>query len=105
MATPTMAITAPTKNRGKDQIHWPEDVWKRIDAAVTDEMVRTRVVAKFLPVVHVAGKETTVDSDVVRRDTVTTGSNSSNQVLNVDESQVTRINELWVEFFLTPAQE
>src|SRR5215475_1174887 len=105
MATPTTMVTAPTKNRGKDQIHWPEDVWKRIDAAVTDEMVRTRVAAKFLPVVHVAGKETTVDSDVVRAIQVTTGGNSSNQVLNVDESQVNRVNEFWVEFFLTPAQE
>jgi len=89
------------KNRGKDQIDWSEDVWKRIDAAVTDEMVATRVAAKFLPVVHVAAKETTVDSDVV----LTIGGDSSPQVLTVDESQVNRVNEFWVEFSLTPAQE
>jgi uncharacterized linocin/CFP29 family protein len=106
MSTATMTAVMPsTKNRGKDQIHWTDDVWKRIDAAVTDEMVRTRVAAKFLPVVHVAGMETTVDSDVVEAIQLATGGDSSNQVLTVDESQVNRVNEFWVEFLLTPAQE
>src|SRR5207244_2818141 len=105
MATATTAFKAPTKNRGKDQIHWTEDVWKRIDAAVTDEMVRTRVAAKFLPLVHVAGKETIVDSDIVRFSQLQTVGDSSNQTLSVDESQVNRINEFWVEFLLTPTQE
>jgi uncharacterized linocin/CFP29 family protein len=105
MATATTAVRVPTKNRGKDQIHWTEDVWKRIDAAVTDEMVRTRVAAKFLPLVHVAGKETIVDSDIVRFSQLQTVGDSSNQTLSVDESQVNRINEFWVEFLLTPTQE
>src|SRR5262245_28362066 len=99
-------ITAPAimplaKNRGKDQIGWSDDIWTRIDAAVTDEMLRTRVVAKFLPLVHVQKKDTTVPSDVVVRPKA----NDPDQALSVDEAQTSRINEFWVEFRLTPTQE
>jgi uncharacterized linocin/CFP29 family protein len=90
----------PTKNRGKDQIPWSEDVWKRIDAAVTEEMMRTRVAAKFLPIVHVPKKVTTVPSDVV----IVPKQGDADQSLSVDESQTDRVNEVWVEFRLTPAQ-
>jgi len=105
MTTPA-SIPSANKNRGKDQIPWGEDVWKRIDAAVTDEMTLTRVAAKILPLVHVPKKVTTVPSDIV----IVPGppppppAPAPDQALSVDESQTTRVNEFWVEFRLTPAQ-
>jgi hypothetical protein len=99
------AAMPATKNRGKDQINWPDDIWKRIDAAVTDEMIRTRVAAKFLPLVHVPKKVTTVPSDVVIIPPPPAPNTSPDQALSVDESQTSRVNEFWVEFRLTPAQE
>jgi uncharacterized linocin/CFP29 family protein len=100
--TPRVAMP-PTnrKNRGKDQIHWSDEVWKRIDAAVTEEMMQTRVAAQFLPPIHVPASVTTVPSDVV----IVPSNTSPDQALSVDESATTRINEFWVEFRLTPAQE
>jgi len=69
MATPSMspaAMPATSKSsRGKDQIQWSDDVWKALDSAVTEEMARTRVAAKFLPQVHVPKKQTNVESDSV----------------------------------------
>ena len=94
------AAMPATKNRGKDQINWSDDVWKRIDTAVTDEMTRTRVGAKFLPLVHVPKKVTTVASDVV----IVPNQGDTDQALRVDESQTTRVNEVWIEFLLTPPQ-
>src|SRR5262245_13834371 len=95
------ALMPPVKNRGKEQIGWGDDIWNRLDAAVTDEMIRTRVAAKFLPLVQVPKKVTTVHSDVV----ITPPAGATDQALSVDESQTSRVNEFWVEFRLTPAQE
>jgi uncharacterized linocin/CFP29 family protein len=63
-------------------------------------MMRTRVAAKFLPLVHVPKKVTTVPSDVV----IVPQQGDTDQALSVDESQTNRVNEFWVEFRLTPAQ-
>jgi hypothetical protein len=107
MTGPTVTLP-PAKNRGKDQLpNWSDDIWKRIDAAVIDEMVRTRVAAKFLPLVHVPRKVTTVPSDfVIVPDTKnTTFDGPIDLALSVDESQTNRVNEFWIEFRLTPAQE
>jgi hypothetical protein len=59
------------------------------------------VAAKFLPLVHVPKKVTTVPSDVV----IIPDKASTDQALSVDESQTDRVNEFWVEFRMTPAQE
>lgn len=111
MATPAMgpAGTPATKSsRGKDQIQWSDDVWKSLDVAVTEEMMRTRVAAKFLPQVHVPKKRTSVESDVV----VVPATGPSFQgltapydpTLSVDESKTTRIQEYWTTFRLSVAQ-
>jgi uncharacterized linocin/CFP29 family protein len=100
MAEPTVMLPPAARNRGKDQVPWSEDIWKRIDAAVTEEMIRTRVAAKFLPLVQVPRKVTTVPSDVV----VVPNPKDQDQALSVDESQTNRVNEFWTEFRLTPAQ-
>jgi hypothetical protein len=102
MATTPMtpAATPPIykKNRGKDQIQWGDSIWQALDDAVLDEMMRTRVAAKFLPQVNVDKKQTTVASDVV----VVPG--AAPDVLSIDESATTRIQEYFVQFRLTPAQ-
>jgi hypothetical protein len=92
--------TSPT--HGRDKIDWGPEVWKRIDAAVKEEITRSRVAAKFLPTVHVPAKATTVPADVVSP-TLIEGQQATG-ALSVDETATTRVNEYWVEFALTPAQ-
>jgi uncharacterized linocin/CFP29 family protein len=88
---------------GRNKLPWGEDVWKRLDTAVHEEMTRARVAAKFMPTVHVPAMTLTVPSDAV----VLPGSPSAAAVpgaVAVDEGATTRINEYWVEFVMTPAQ-
>jgi hypothetical protein len=89
-------------HHGRDKIDWGPDVWKRIDAAVKDEIARSRVAAKFLPPVHVAAKATTVPADIINQQM--TEEKTAVNALSVDETATTRVNEYWVEFSLTPAQ-
>jgi uncharacterized linocin/CFP29 family protein len=106
MATAAMgsaAMSAKGKgNRGKDQLPWTDEIWKAIDQAVTDEMMRTRMCAKFLPQIHVHKKRTTIEADVVAQPDAT--STPPDFTFSVDESAVKRINEFWATFKLSPAQ-
>jgi hypothetical protein len=114
MATAAMPMPAATtatgkSNRGKDQIQWSDDVWKALDQAVTDEMMRTRQVAKFLPLVYVEKKRTTVESDVVVIPPPPTAAQEAANVpfdasLSVDETQTNRIEEYFTTFRLSVAQ-
>jgi len=111
MATPTMTpmmAAMPTMmmmNNGRDKIHWTQEVWDRIDKAVHDEVMRTRVGAKFLPIRMVPPKTVSVPSDVITvPDATKTTSDATTETLTVDEGATTRINEYWVEFSLTPQQ-
>jgi hypothetical protein len=88
-------------SHGRDKIDWSPEVWKRIDAAVKEEIVRSRVAAKFLPTVHVPAKAMTVPADVVSS---ATAADAGQPALAVDETATNRIFEYWVEFSLTPAQ-
>jgi hypothetical protein len=97
---------ATRNNRGKDQIHWSEGVWKALDCAVMEEMRRTRVAAKFLPHVYVDRKTTTVPSDIVNVPG-TPGAppvTGNDFALSVDESRTDRIQEYWTTFKLSVAQ-
>lgn len=89
-------------HHGRDKIDWGPEVWKRIDAAVKDEITRSRVAAKFLPPVHVPAKATTVPADIITSQQLT--HDRTGNALSVDETATTRVNEYWVEFSLTPAQ-
>lgn len=81
-------------NLGRERLTWSEDIWKSIDAAVHDEVLRTSVAAKFIPLPGpVAPEVQTVPSDLINVDTMT-----------VDEVAVTPIVELGVEFGLTRQQ-
>jgi hypothetical protein len=88
-------------HHGRDKIDWGPEVWQRIDAAVKEEIARSRVASKFLPIAHVAAKTTTVPADIVNP---TTQQNVTINALSIDETATTRIIEYWVEFSLTPAQ-
>jgi uncharacterized linocin/CFP29 family protein len=109
---PIHALTAPHAHappnmHGRDKLPWSPEVWKRLDAAVHEEMTRARVAARFLPAVHVQGKTLTAPSEIVVTPTgqQKSGSGASEAgALSVDEGDTTRINEFWVEFTLTPAQ-
>jgi hypothetical protein len=72
-----------------------------------EEMMRTRVAAKFLPHVHVDRKQTTVASDVVIVPLVTPATRNGapfDPSLSVDESATNRIQEYWTTFRLSVAQ-
>jgi hypothetical protein len=99
--TATSGARAHTPSHGRDKIDWSPEVWKRIDAAVKEEIVRSRVAAKFLPTCHVAAKAMTAPADVVN---ATSNAEGGTTALAVDETATTRIFEYWVEFSLTPAQ-
>jgi hypothetical protein len=105
MGTPATSSTATSpaskNNRGKDQIHWSDGVWKALDLAVVHEMMWTRIGAKFLPTFHVDKRQTTVASDRV---TPPTGVRGGDPAYSIDEGDTNRIQEYWVQFRMSVAQ-
>lgn len=82
-------------NLGRDRLTWSDDLWKSIDDAVHDEVLRTSVATKFIPL-HgplQAPDVITVPADIIDPNTMT-----------VDEVAVTPIVELGIEFGLTRQQ-
>jgi uncharacterized linocin/CFP29 family protein len=106
LMTPGAALLTPvagmppvtTTNLGRDKVHWTQDIWDRIDKAVHDEVMRTRVGQKFLPIRPVIPRTTSVPTDSITPPT------KDAPTLIVDEGLTTRLNEFWVEFALTPQQ-
>ena len=97
--TPSAGYLAPTAtNNGRNKIHWSQDIWDRIDKAVHDEMMRTRVAQQFLPLRPVLPRTTSVPFDSIALPAAT------NPTFTVDEGLTTRLNEYFVEFSLTPQQ-
>lgn len=80
-------------NRG--QVGWDEKVWASIDKAVHDEIERTTIARKFLPLYMGMA-----DANVVPADTVT----ENVSPLEVDPSKQTAIIEARVPFALTQEQ-
>jgi uncharacterized linocin/CFP29 family protein len=93
------APVAPTGTMGRDKVPWSADVWNRIDKAVHDEVMRTRVGQKFLPLRPVHERTTSVPFDSI----IIPGAGAPGP-LTVDEGATTRLNEYWVEVTLTPQQ-
>jgi len=124
--------TPSVAHRGREKLHWPPEVWHRLDHAVRTEVERTRVAAKFLPIHRVPEKTTSIESDIVILPQITgpgagpggplgigstgngggiiTRGNPPSQPLTpentffVDEGATTRLIEFWVEFSMTPQQ-
>src|SRR5215208_4729048 len=82
-------------NFGREKLTWGQDLWARIDQAVSYEAERTKVAAKFLPWKGPLPEALTVPADIIEL---------KPEVLSVDEGSVTAIIELWVEFALTQGQ-
>ena len=80
---------------GREQLPWSNDIWSSIDSAVNAEVQRTCVAAKIIPLHAPAPSPDvpTVPADIIDSATMT-----------VDESAVTPIVELGVEFRLTRQQ-
>ena len=95
---PLAAGSPSATNNGRDKIHWTQDIWDRIDKAVHDEMMRTRLVQKLIPLRPVLPRTTSVPFDSIAPPTQAT------PTFTVDEGATTRLNEYWVEFSLTPQQ-
>ena len=91
-------------NLGRDKLSWPQEMWDRIDAAVHDEMKRTVIARRFIPGVPVAPDALTVAADTVTVNTGEPPAAANKGLLQVNESAVTEIIEIWVEFSLTQQQ-
>jgi len=64
MSTATrMMLPSAMTNNGRDKVHWSKEVWDRIDMAVHQEAMRTKVASKFLPIHPVPPTTTTVPSE------------------------------------------
>ncbi len=46
-------MSSAMTNNGRDKVHWSKEVWDRIDLAVHQEAIRTKVAAKCLVLVRV----------------------------------------------------
>jgi uncharacterized linocin/CFP29 family protein len=90
-------------NLGRDKLSWGQELWDRVDVAVHDEMKRTLIARRFIPVVPVAPDALTVAADTIN---VNAGAPvaANKGLLQVNESAVTEIIEIWVEFSLTQQQ-
>lgn len=78
---------------GREAIEWGSDVWTRIDQSVHDEVTRSGVAARLIPVRGGVGDGATVPADRIDRDTMT-----------IDERSVLPMLELSVDFALTQQQ-
>jgi uncharacterized linocin/CFP29 family protein len=92
----------PNNNNGRDQVvQWRgTDIWARIDKAVHDEMARTRVGAKFIPLYGPLPPGTRD----VPADQIASQPPGPRGVLSVQEGDDRSLVELSVQFTLTQAQ-
>jgi hypothetical protein len=110
MATSSMPPTAgATANGGDDtpsihqksreKVPWGQEIWDAMDRIVHDEVTKTCIHQKFMPCYKVHPKTTSVPADVI-----STQSLEGENMLMIDEGAMVRLNEIWIEFALTPQQ-
>ena len=78
---------------GREQVDWSDAIWKALDDAVHDEFHRTAVGLKFIPFHGQVDNAMTVPADVIDLENMT-----------VDETDVTALVELGIDFGLTRQQ-
>jgi hypothetical protein len=124
----------PLSHRGREKLHWPPEVWQRLDRVVAEESQRTKVGRRFLHVHRVPEHTTAVPAEIVNPPSpvgatvlaagattaVVAGAAAASPTLQrwsppqspptvvntfaVDEGQEIRVLEIWAEFSLTPQQ-
>jgi uncharacterized linocin/CFP29 family protein len=80
-------------NLGREALAWSQELWSDLDKAVHEEMLRTAVSSRLLPVSHPPASAATVPADVIDPATMT-----------IDDGGVLQLLELSAEFSLTQAQ-
>jgi uncharacterized linocin/CFP29 family protein len=78
---------------GREAVGWSDEVWSRLDLAVAEEIRRSGMTERLLPLRPALAGATTVPADVIELDTMT-----------VDETQVAALVETAVPFGLTRQQ-
>jgi uncharacterized linocin/CFP29 family protein len=97
-------VTNNDNNLGRDSLGWAPDIWGRIDQAVHDEIRRTVVGRRFLPLVPSADALTVPADKVVETQSPPPPAPAQSTVLTVNEAAVTEVIEIFVEFALTKQQ-
>jgi uncharacterized linocin/CFP29 family protein len=97
-------VSNTADNLGREKLPWASEVWDRIDRAVHDEIRRTVVGRRFLPLVPAADALTVPADKVVETQTPPPPAPARSTVLTVNEAAVTEVIEIWVEFALTKQQ-
>jgi uncharacterized linocin/CFP29 family protein len=90
-------------NLNREKLPWAPELWEHIDQAVHDEIRRTVVGRRFIPLVPSADA-LTVPADKVIETGAAPGGAVQSTVLTVNEAAVTEVIEIWVEFALTKQQ-
>src|SRR4051794_41120037 len=84
-------------NLGREKLAWSSGIWDRIDAHVRDEIDRTRITTKFLPIHTGSGPSMrTVATDVIDEEPPRT--------LTIKQEGVTGLTEKSVAFSLSKEQ-
>jgi uncharacterized linocin/CFP29 family protein len=92
-------------NNGRDLLPWSQEIWDRVDRAVKLESNRTELASRFLPPVGPLGYISTVQSDTVTVNGSANGNGFDNgPSLSVNETAITPLIELSVEYALTQQQ-
>jgi uncharacterized linocin/CFP29 family protein len=78
---------------GREAVGWSDEVWNRLDLAVAEEIRRSGMTERLLPLRPALPGTTTVPADVIQLDTMT-----------VDEARVAALVETSVGFGLTRQQ-
>ena len=87
----------------REKVPWSQDLWDRIDMAVHDEMHRILIGRRFIPMVTASPETLTVTADTV---IVNPGTAEplNKGLLQVNETAISEMLELWGELSLTKQQ-
>jgi uncharacterized linocin/CFP29 family protein len=97
-------VSNTANNLGREKLPWSPELWDRVDRAVHDEIRRTVVGRRFLPLVPSADALTVPADRVFEAQTPPSPQPPQSILLTVNEAAVTPVIEIWVEFALTKQQ-
>jgi len=91
--------TPSIHQKSREKVPWGPEIWDAMDRIVHDEVTRTCIHQKFMPCYKVHPKTTSVQADVINIQSL-----EGENMLMIDEGAMVRLNEIWIEFALTPQQ-